>query len=204
MVENFARAAIAAAIFIAVPGVAQAGTVTATANVTMQVGTQCTISGANVHMGSFKNTDTWGTVGAKHGSYVYVYTGGTAGKQSLYFGSVNCDAGLPWSLTIKGSSTGSQTLGAIRLTLNGKTAVMYPAIKQLGASIVSDSMSAFFPGTGNQVWSTALSGIGTGAPQDMYGNITVSYTAAESNITSSTVLGPVNSGSDSLLYTLTF
>lgn len=68
MVRNFIKAAMAAATFAALPGIAQAGTSTATANVTMQVASQCTLSGATVYLGAFKTTDTWAAVAAKHGS----------------------------------------------------------------------------------------------------------------------------------------
>lgn len=205
MIRNFARTAIAAAALTALPGAAQAGTTTATANVTMQVGTQCAVSGANIHLGSFKTTETWGTVGAKHGSYVFnVYTGGTAGKESLYYGSVTCDLNLPWTLTVKGTATGTGSVGGVKISLNGQTAVLYPAIKRVGSVNLSDNMPSYFPGTGAQVWQIAAQGTGTGARQDLYGNITLTYSATETTVTSTTTMGAPNTGTGSLTYTLTF
>ena len=204
MVWNFIKAAIAAAAVAALPGVAQAGTTTASATVTMQVASQCTLSGANVHLGSFKTTDTWGTVGAKHGSVnTLTYTTGTAGLESLSFGSVTCDPGLPWSLSIKGTNGGFNAVGAIKITLNGKVSVMYPGIKRVGGVQLSDS-NTYFVGTGVQAWSTNVSQVGTGAAQELRGNITVSYTASGVTGTQAVALGAVGSGSDALTYTLTF
>lgn len=205
MVRNLIKAAMAAATFAALPGIAQAGTSTATANVTMQVGTQCVVSGANIHLGSFKTTETWGTVGAKHGSYVFnVYTAGTAGKESLHYGSVTCDLNLPWTLTIKGTATATGSVGAVKLTLNGQTAVLYPAIKRVGSVSLSDNMPSYFPGTGAQVWQIAAQGTGTGTQQDLYGNITLTYSAIETTVASTTTMGAPNTGTGSLTYTLTF
>lgn len=205
MAKNIIKVAMAAATFAALPGVAQAGTSTATANVTMQVGTQCVVSGANVHLGSFKSTETWGAVGAKHGSYVFnVYTAGTAGKESLYFGSVTCDLNLPWTLTIKGTATGTGSVGGVKLTLNGNTAVLYPAIKRIGSVTLGDSMPGYFPTTGYQVWQNAAPGTGTGAKQDLYGNITLTYSALETTVSSTTTMGVPNTATGSLTYTLTF
>lgn len=204
MIGNFARAAVAVTALVALPGVAQAGTTTATANVTMQVGSQCTLTGANVHLGSFKTTDTWGTVGAKHGSInVLTYSSGTVGKESLNYGSVTCDLGLPWSLSIKGTNTGTYA-GAIKITLNGKVSVMYPGIKRVGTVSQADTSSMSFPGTGVQAWNSNVTGVGTGTAQDLIGNITVSYSSTGVTATSTTALGAVGSGTDTMTYTLTF
>lgn len=204
MVRFLSKAAFGLAAFVALPSAAQAGTTTASATVTMQVASQCTLSGANVHLGSFKTNDTWGTVGAKHGSVTVLnYAVGTVGQESLSFGSVTCDPGLPWSLSIKGTNGGFNAVGAIKITLNGKVSVMYPGIRRVGGVQLSDS-SPYFLGTGVQAWSTNVSQVGTGAAQELRGNITVSYTAQGVTGTQAVALGAAGSGSDTLTYTLTF
>lgn len=191
------------AVLGALPSAAHAGTSTATATVVMQVGSQCTVTGANVHLGSFKTTDTWATVGEKHGYNFLGFTSGTAGSESLNFGSITCDSGLPWTLTIKGTSSVLTATGAIKITLNGKVAVLYPAVKRIGAYTLSDSSSSL-PGTGVQIWQTSAWGNGTGAPQDILGNVTVAFGILGVTATPSTALGSVGSASDTLTYTLTF
>lgn len=203
MLSNIAKTAIAAAAFAALPGAAQAGTTTTTANVTMQVASQCTLSGATVYLGAFKTTDTWGAVGAKHGNISGpTFTAGTVGGQSLKFGTVTCDAGLPWALTIKGTGNGT-ALGSIMITLNGKFSIMYPAIKRVGTVTVNDSNSSW-TGTGQQVWNSPLYSTGTGAAQDLMGNVTVSLFGAGATAYATTVLGAAGTGSDTLSYVLTF
>lgn len=203
MFKDVVKAIAATATFAALPSVAHAGTSTATANVSMQVGGQCAVTGANVHLGSFKTTDTWATVGDKHGYNLIGFTSGTVGTESLNFGSVTCDPSLPWTLSIKGTSAAIGATGAIKMTLNGKVAILYPAIKRIGAFTLSDSSSSL-PGTGVQIWQTSAWGNGTGAPQDILGNVTLMFGLLGSSASPSTVLGSVGSASDTLTYTLTF
>lgn len=200
MVRNFIKAAMAVATFVAVPGIAQAGTRTATANVTMQVASQCTLTGATVYLGAFKTTDTWGTVAAKHGVATFgTYTVGTAGQESLKFGTVTCDTGLPWNLTIKGTANGTGA-GLIWITVNGKFVLMYPGIKKVGTKTIADS--GLWSGTGQQVAQSPVYETGTGAPQDLFGNVTLNFSG--STATSTTPLAVVGNASDTLTYTLTF
>lgn len=206
MVRFLSKAAFGLAAFVALPSAAQAGTTTASATVTMQVASQCALTGANVHLGSFKTTDTWLTVGAKHGYLLsFTYTPGSAGQESLNFGSVTCDAGLPWTLLIRGTNSASGSSGGIKLTLNGKVAVMYPAIKRVGGVVMSDVGPMSFAGTGAQVWASSASSTGKGVAQTLLGNVTLSFnTAHGTTVTSGTAMGNVGSATDTLTYTLTF
>lgn len=205
MLSNFAKTAIAVATFAALPGIAQAGTNAATANVTMQVASQCTVSGADVYLGAFRTTDTWSAVGTKHGYMTngFTYVQGTAGQESLKFGSVTCDAGLPWRLQIKGTSSNASNTGAISIMLNGKISIMYPAIKRVGGVVISDS-NTYWPGTGMQVWSNILNQTGTGAPQDLLGNVSVAFYATGTTANPTSTMGWSGSASDTLTYTVSF
>lgn len=55
MIKNVSKVAIVAAALVALPGIAQAGTATATATgtATLTVINQCTVTGANVNLGSY-------------------------------------------------------------------------------------------------------------------------------------------------------
>lgn len=204
MIQKFVQVAVATTALVMLPAAAaQAGTSTATANVTMQVANQCMLSGATVYLGPYKSTENWAAVGAKHGSSsLGTYTAGTAGGESLKFGTITCDAGLPWALMIKGTGNGTAT-GTIMLTLNGKFSIMYPAIRRVGTTTVPDGNSHYL-GTGQQVWSTPLYGTGAGTPQDLFGNVTLMFTGAGSTAYATTPLGAAGTGSDALTYTLSF
>lgn len=205
MVKNFASAMIAGAFLATLPGIAQAGITTTTANVTMQVGSQCSVTGANINLGTYKNTDTWGSVAAVHGwlDTAFSYHSGTAGRESLNFGTVTCDSGVPWSLTIKGGNTTYPT-GAINLSHNGKAAIFYPGIKKVGSIYLVDSSPTYYPTTGYQVWQTPVTSSGTGTAQTLLGNVTLIFPSASGTVDSLTALGSSGTISDTLTYTLTF
>lgn len=199
MFKNLSKATLAIAL-AALPGVAHAGTATATGTAVLNVINQCTVTGANVQLGSFTTTNTWGNVGAALGQYIgTTYTAGTLGQEYLNFGSVTCDSGTPYTLTIKGTSVG--TPGAIRLFHNTKLITLHPAVKKLGGALVADS-AATLPGTGAQVGSAQLSGTGSGAAQTLFGNVTLNFTL--SNVLTTDALAVAGTPTDTLNYTLNF
>jgi len=53
MIKNFSKLAIVAAAAAALPGVAQAGTSTATGTAVINIVSQCAVTGANVSLGSY-------------------------------------------------------------------------------------------------------------------------------------------------------
>ena len=202
MFKNVAKLATAAAAIAALPGVAHAGTSTATGTAVLNVINQCTVTGATVNLGTFTASNTWGQVGAQLGSFSgTTYTAGSAGQEYLNFGSVTCDNGTPYTLSIKGTATG--VAGAIRITHNGKTATFLPGIKRLAGNVVADS-SATLPGTGAQVGTGTLSGTGTGAAQALLGNVTLSFSATGTTALATDSLGVAGTASDTLTYTLNF
>ena len=202
MIKNVSKVAIVAAALVALPGMAQAGTATATGTATLTVISQCTVTGATVNLGSYTTSNTWANVGAALGSYNgTTYTAGSLGQEYLNFGSVTCDTGTPYTLTIKGTATG--VAGAIKLTQGGKVATLLPAIKKLGGTTVADS-NATYAGTGAQVYTSAVAGTGTGAAQTLLGNATLSFSASGTTALATDVLGTAGTVSDSLTYTLNF
>ena len=202
MIKNVSKVAIVAAALVALPGMAQAGTATATGTATLTVINQCTVTGATVNLGTYTSNQTWANVGAALGSFAgTTYTAGSQGQEYLNYGSVTCDNGTPYTLSIKGTATG--VAGAIRITHNGKTATFLPGIKRLAGNVVADS-SATLPGTGAQVGTGTLSGTGTGAAQALLGNVTLSFSATGTTALATDSLGVAGTASDTLTYTLNF
>lgn len=196
------KLALASAL-IALPGVAHAGTSTASGTATLTVINQCSVTGATVNLGTFTATNTWANIAAVLGrsDSAANYTAGSAGQEYLNFGSITCDSGAPYTLTIKGTATGAA--GAIKLTHNGKVATFMPGIKKLGGTTVADS-NATFAGAGNQVWQTGLAGTGTGSAQSLLGNVTLSFSATGTTALATDTLGVAGTATDTLTYTLTF
>ena len=203
MFKKVSKLAIAAAAVAALPGVAHAGTATATGRAVLNVINQCTVTGKNVNLGTYTASNTWGQVGAALGSYNgTTYTPGSLGQEHLDFGSVTCDAGTPYTLSIKGGS--SIVPGAISIAHNGKTATFLPGIKKLAGNVVADT-SAIYAGTGAQVGTATLSATGTGTAQTLFGNVTLNFAVGGSAAPLATeTLGVAGTANDTLTYTLNF
>lgn len=194
---------VLATALAALPGVAHAGTSTATGTATLTVINECTVTGATVNLGTFTSANTWGDIAAALGrsDSGSDYTAGSNGQEYLNFGSITCDSGAPYTLTIKGTATGDA--GAIKLTHNGKAATFMPGIKKLGGNLVADS-NATFAGAGVQVWQTPVAGTGTGTAQALLGNVTLSFAGADTTALATDTLGAAGTASDTLTYTLNF
>lgn len=206
MLKNFPVAALAAALLAAFPGAARAGTATATGTAALAVIDSCSVTGATVNLGTYKTSDTWYDVAVAHGltaSSAGPYSSGFLGHESLNFGSVTCAAGVPYNLTIKGTSPffpGAIGFLVPRVGFFGGTPVIFvPAIKRLGGVVLPDS-STIFPEVGAMnVGSSGISASGTGSAQPLLGNVT--YLRQNMPILEPLWLG---SYSDVLTYTLTF
>lgn len=199
--KNLSCAALALAA-MALPGIAHAATNTATGAANLAVVSQCSVTGGAVNLGSFKSTDTWTTVSNLLGLYGPAgYVQGTAGQEYLNFGSVTCDAGTPYSLTIKGSGRE----GTVQVGVNGKVVTFVTAFKKVGDVVQTDNTAAYV-GAGRVVYASPVTASGTGTPQAVLGSanlITSNYpygtTAALTD-----ALGNSGAFSDTLNYTLTF
>ena len=167
MIKNVSAFAIFAAAAVALPGIAQAGSASDVGSAVFTVINKCEVDGTDVHLGTFTASQTWDQVGAELGLYDGTkFTAGSQGLSYLSFGSVTCDKDTNYKLTIKGSGTG----GTIKISHNGKVAAFLPAVKKLAGVDVADSTPAYV-GTGAQVWTSALAGVGTGALQELQGNV---------------------------------
>lgn len=202
MIKKVSKIVLVAGALFALPGIAQAGTATATGTATLTVINQCTVTGANVDLGTYMSGSTWSIVGTALGSYDgTTFTASAQGAEYLDFGSVTCDAGAPYTLSIKGTAT--DTPGAIKLTQGGKVATFLPGIKSIGGVRVADA-SGTLVGTGAQVWANPVSGTGTGSPQSLRGNVTLSFVATGTTALPTDTLGAAGTVSDTLTYTLNF
>ncbi|MFM2300698.1 MAG: hypothetical protein RLZZ84_434 [Pseudomonadota bacterium] len=207
MLTSIGKHAAAALALAALPGVAHAGTATATGSASFGVGSQCSVTGASVNLGSFLTTDTWGTVGAALGQFSSTFTAGSRGTEYLNFGSVTCDTGVPYTLGISGtaaSPTFPSGTGGINLTVNGKTMILVHSVKKLGANTIGDSNFAL-PGIGRQLISgVTVSGTGTGAAQAVLGNAFLGASFSGTSALLTDALTITGAYTDTLTYTLTF
>lgn len=195
------RIACAAAL-LATPGLAHAGTSTGTGAASMKVVNQCSVTGANVNLGTFTTNNTWGDVGAQLGYFDGVsYNFSSQGASYANFGSVVCDAGTPYTLLIKGTSTSSYN-GGVQFTINGKTVKALVRLKQIGAINLPDIGS--FAGLGTLVSQIAASGTGTGSAQALMGNVGFDFAPGNGDVSPSEKLAVAGTYSDTLTYTLNF
>lgn len=202
MIKNVSKVAIVVAALAALPGMAQAGTDTATGTATFSVNDQCSVTGATVNLGTYNVNDTWGTVGSQIG---YVTSGGLwipspRGYELLNFGSVTCDSGTPYTLTVKGTATGYLP-GAISLVIGGRTAIVAPYIKKVGTTTIADSSAL---GAGTRAWTgTGVAATGTGAAQSLIGHANLNLVYSPGTLATDK-LTTAGTYSDTLTYTLTF
>jgi len=126
------------------------------------------------------------------------------GYEYLDYGSVTCDAGTPYTLAIKGTNTGLNAGSAI-MTVNGKQVGLEIGVKKLGGTTIADTIPNMF-GTGAQMKSATVSGVGTGAEQKILGNMTVYAENATHAIRVATfeTLAVRGQYTDTLTYTLNF
>ena len=201
MFKTISKFAIAAAAVVALPGMAEAGTVTASGTAAMSVASQCSVTGATVNLGSFTTNDTWGTVLGQNGGWTAlgVYTAGSRGFEYANFGSVTCDNGMPYSLAIWGTSA---SIKAIRITVAGKTAYLAPFIKKVGATTAANTGPA--TGAGAAVYSgSSLAATGTGAAQILLGSAQLDLSPSLGLLASDRLATP-GTYTDTLTYTLNF
>lgn len=211
--QSLSRSALTLTLALAiVPASAQAGTTTAVSNVAVELVSQCTVTGATVNLGSYRNTQYWREVAQSIGYYLagmndgLSATGirsGTRGWEYANFGSVTCDAGLPYSLRIQGTAADG---GMIRLNVNGTIALFMPAIKRLGGNVVPDNAAPNYVNSGHHMYFGPMSGVGTGTAQEMLGSAVINLNlGAESTVRSNSMLGGGGgSYADTLTYTLNF
>ncbi|MEN9683178.1 MAG: hypothetical protein RLZZ427_929 [Pseudomonadota bacterium] len=205
------RAALAAALIAtaALPSMAHAaGSSSGSGQAALTVGDQCVVEGANVDLGTFTTTQTWGDVDATLGFVETdgtTYHAGTRGVAYADFGSVTCDKDVEYTLQIAG--TGFEIVGnGLRLVVSGRPAEFVVAIKEIGGNVVADSSARRFvaPNAG-QVLLDSISATGTGAKQHFKGSlIRIDTEGLGSGVRQDTVLGEVGSFSGKINYTLTF
>lgn len=200
MTKILSKIALAAAAVAALPGAAQAGTSTTTSNASFNVISQCTVTGKDVQLGTYTASQTWGDVGAALGSTTSnVYTMGSLGQEYLDMGSVTCDAGTPYTLSIKGSAAG---FGMVKITHNGKVAEFHTYVKKLGGVAVADNNGLV--GSGAQVNSFTLAGTGTGTAQSLIGHANLHFGTGGTTALKTDALGAAGTATDTLNYTLNF
>lgn len=200
MSKLFTKIALAAGAIAALPAAAQAGTSTATGTATLTVINQCNVAGANINLGTYTTSQTWGDVGNSLGKIDEwgTYVPGSKGLEYMNFGSVTCDAGVPYTLTVTGASHYN-----IGITHNGKTAKFIPAIKKLGSATVADN-DVSVPGAGANVAYYELSGTGTGSAQALLGSAILSFPDMYTSAVPSDTFGATGVATDTLTYTLNF
>lgn len=212
MFSSKSSSALALALGLAMmPAAAQAGTTTVSIPVVLNVTTQCSVTGGVVNLGAYYSNQYWHQVAGSIGYYLAGINDGlsasgirqgTRGWEYANFGTVTCDAGTPYTLLIKGSST---TSNMIRLNINGTIATFMPAIKRLGGGVVPDNAAPNYVNSGHHMYFGALSATGTGAPQEMLGSAVINLNlSGETTARSNNLIGPNGSYTDTLTYTLNF
>lgn len=169
---------LALAACLASASAASAGTGTASGTATLNVVNQCTITGANVSLGTFRTTDTLQALANQTGYWDGV-TGklepGTNGIGTVSLGSVTCDNGTPYTISMQGMGW----LGSVDIQMPAGVVEVYPMVKKIGDYVVPDG-DADANGFGK--WAspeklatyTEQSPLGTtanGAPQQIMGNV---------------------------------
>lgn len=203
--QKLVKPLIAAVAIVASPSVAMAGTSTATGTATLNVVNQCAISGTTVNLGTYLTTDTPETIGRQTGYYdddTFTYVAGTNGIGSVNLGSVTCNDGTPYSVTITGTNSNKD----IKVNVANEAVYFQAYIKKIGNINIADFWAgAQFGGTANPNFGTT-SATGSGVAQPIMGNIiplVQSYGLA-GFLERNQPLGAAGTYTDTLTYTLSF
>lgn len=184
----------------AAPTVVHAGTSAATGTASMNVINQCSVTGASIDLGTYTTSQSWADVGGALGFFWWGYgnfVGGAKGLEYANFGSVTCDAGTPYTISIKGTATSEP--GLIKLSLNGTNAYFRPTLMRVGSTGTSGS----FTGPGLDLASRIAYLTGTGASQEMVGAVFFSDRNGDGVSVYDSFAG-TGVATDTLTYTLTF
>lgn len=177
--------AMTVAACLAGASAASAGTGTATGTASMQIINQCTITGGNVSLGTYRTTDTLQTVANQLGyqdAATYDYVAGTNGIGTMLMGSVTCDAGTPYTIMMQGAGPGY----GLEIQFPAGAILLYTTVKKVGDYVVPDG-DPFLNGFGKESNPDTLSSysdqspvgtIANGAAQPIMGNIVLWRTAA--------------------------
>ena len=201
LIKNISAIALAAGI-VALPGAANAATLTTTSTATLTVTDKCSITGADVDFGTYSVNQKWSDVGAALGYFSgTAYTAGSKGFEGLKWGTLTCAAGTAYTLQIQGTGTS----GTVKITINNKFGLFDPYVKKVGTTAITSTEGLGASGMGAPVNGVRkLSGTGTGAAQDILGNVVLLSAAAGSTAVVTDALGTAGSYTDTLTYTLTF
>ncbi|MEN9683177.1 MAG: hypothetical protein RLZZ427_928 [Pseudomonadota bacterium] len=202
------RAALAVAFLTAaaaLPGSAYAaGSSTGSGEAALTVEHQCSITGADVDLGTYRTTQTWRDVGAALGVLPLgpQFVPGARGLEYLNYGSVTCDADAQYSFTIIGNGY----YGIIGLPTNAGIVNFYPMVSRIG-EIKAPDTSIVFPGAGAFA-GNGVAGTGTGSEQKIIGSAILSQGALNNDgyqvLDLDLPLGGAGSFQDQLSYTLNF
>lgn len=220
--QHFCAAALGL-VAIASPFSARAGESVASGTVSMMINPgRCEISGQSIDLGVFQQNQTWRDVGERIG-YINesnLWVTGAMGDRYATFGSILCDAGMPYSLTITGSSSSPDQVawlplkGAVRFSLqNGRAVYLIPAVRTLDGQEVVHNYD--WNGMGQtMIEDRPLAGVGAGHPQAVVGHLILgtdlsalpdhSYLPSNGGASLDERIGQSGMLSDTLTYTLTF
>lgn len=156
---------------------ASAGTGTASGTATLNVVNQCTVTGGNISLGTFRTTDTMQTVANQIGyqdGTTFENVPGTKGIGTVSLGSVTCDTGTPYTIAMRGSGWAS----TVNIQMPTGVIELYLMVKKIGDYDVPDG-NAFINGFGKQaspdLWGsytdqTPLGTTANGASQQIMGS----------------------------------
>ena len=161
---------------------AMAATATATSTATLRIGTgtECSVKGANLSLGTYKPTETYQTVGDFLGSLVAgeaTLNRGVLAPGAMTMGSVTCQNGIPYFIEMKGSGPYAE----IDVVLPSGRLNLVPMVKRIGAYTVPDGRpeNNGFGKSAAPGWATAveytdrnpLGTTGNGEEQIIMGNL---------------------------------
>lgn len=204
--SNIQKVALVIAL-VALPGAAHAGTSTATGTAVLNVVNQSSVTGATVDFGTYTSNHTVADAAADTGQYAedFVYRGGGRGLEYAAWGSVTCDAGIPYALSIKGTTSNPWAPNAIQFQWLNTAGIEQKMMldlfaKKIGGNLVPDS-DATFQGAGALVTRTTAAGVGTGVPQAVVGSAVYNWGGSWGDSTEKLLPGTYT---DTLTYTLDF
>lgn len=206
---NIGRLALASLAALALPGAAHAGSAGDQAAASFTVIEKCSVTGANVQLGTFVVGTTMREIGdelGRRGSFGIAGSLGTRGTEYLNWGSITCAKDTRYKLKIAGTHTGANAPGGVQFTIGTKTFVFAPYVKKIGADPVVENSwgSGGYGAYSGYAPQGFPAGVGTGEPQAVLGNLAFHAAASGGAATLDETVEQVGIYTDQLTYELTF
>lgn len=206
--NKLTKSAIAGALIAsaAMANPAFAGQSTDSKTAIFSVVSTCSIAGSTINLGTFVTSNTFEDIGKANGYFDASenWIQGTRGLGYANLGSITCDSGVPYEITIRGSGPN----GGILLNVGGKSVASSIWLKSIGDQTMRDYLVTGLGSYTSDLSWVRPTGVGSGAAQTIIGTTPLGFGWVKDSNGATALptdkLGTAGTYTDTMTYTLNF